>query len=179
MAKPQILRVMVVLVSFLMRFYATSVVRFFRFDHRSSVDFLSPRNRNMLIMRPMRGLAARLAQDTARHTSEMGVWAGGAAAKGCSRAPILMTRPQQIQQTRTILSMVRRSKTKQLKALEQDANRYPDDAYKQLRFLQELNKSYPALVIRRIEENRFAMDEEIQKEYVKALVKYVVSACSH
>lgn len=128
-------------------------------------------------MRPMRGLAARLAQDTARHTSQMGVWAGGATAKSWNRAPVLLARPQQSQQTRSIMSMMRRSKTKQLKVLEQDANRYPDDAYKQLRFLQELNKSYPALVIRRIEENRFALDEEIQKEYVKALVKYDLPLC--
>lgn len=67
-----------------------------------------------------------------------------------------------------------RNKMRQLKSLEQDANQFPDDAYKQLRFLQELNKNYPALVVRRIEENRFVVDEAIQKEYIKALVKYVV-----
>lgn len=66
-----------------------------------------------------------------------------------------------------------RNKMRQLKSLEQDANQSPDDAYKQLRFLQELNKKYPALVLRRVEENRFAVDEAVQKEYIKALVKCV------
>lgn len=69
--------------------------------------------------------------------------------------------------------MTQRGKMKQLKALEHDANLHPEDAFRQTRFLQELNRSYPALVIRRVEENRFALDEAVQKEYIKALVKYV------
>ncbi|DBA03741.1 TPA: hypothetical protein N0F65_004158 [Lagenidium giganteum] len=72
---------------------------------------------------------------------------------------------------RGIFNMTERSKMRHLKSLEHDANLNPDDAYRQLRFLQELNKNYPALVIRRVEENRFAIDEAIQKEYIKALVK--------
>uniref|UniRef100_K3W9Y9 AAA+ ATPase domain-containing protein n=1 Tax=Globisporangium ultimum (strain ATCC 200006 / CBS 805.95 / DAOM BR144) TaxID=431595 RepID=K3W9Y9_GLOUD len=72
---------------------------------------------------------------------------------------------------RTIFNMTQRSKMKHLKSLEHDANLHPEDTYRQLRFLQELNKNYPALVIRRVEENRFAIDEAVQKEYIKALVK--------
>jgi hypothetical protein len=69
--------------------------------------------------------------------------------------------------------MTERGRMRHLKTLEQDANTQPEDAYRQLRFLQELNKQYPALVIRRVEENRFAVDEAVQKEYIKALVKCV------
>ncbi|KAG7400712.1 ATP-dependent zinc metalloprotease FTSH 4, mitochondrial [Phytophthora boehmeriae] len=73
---------------------------------------------------------------------------------------------------RSLFSMTQRGKLKQLKALEQAANASPGDAYAQLRFLQELNRNnYPALVVRRVEENRFALDEASQKEYIKALVK--------
>lgn len=54
---------------------------------------------------------------------------------------------------------------------------HPEDAYKQLRFLQELNKNYPALVVRRVEENRFATDEAVQKEYIKALVRCAARCC--
>ncbi|RLN90175.1 hypothetical protein BBJ28_00014400 [Nothophytophthora sp. Chile5] len=67
--------------------------------------------------------------------------------------------------------MTKRGNLKQLKALEQAANAHPEDSFAQLRFLQELNKNYPALVVRRVEENRFALDEAVQKEYIKALVK--------
>ncbi|RMX69393.1 hypothetical protein DD238_002442 [Peronospora effusa] len=73
---------------------------------------------------------------------------------------------------RTLFNITQRGKLKQLKSLEQTANANPEDPYTQLRFLQELNRNnYPALVVRRIEENRFAVDEAVQKEYVKALVK--------
>ncbi|KAL4086288.1 hypothetical protein PRIC1_014415 [Phytophthora ramorum] len=73
---------------------------------------------------------------------------------------------------RSLFNMTQRGKLKQLKSLEQAANSSPEDAYAQLRFLQELNRSnYPALVVRRVEENRFALDEAVQKEYIKALVK--------
>lgn len=75
---------------------------------------------------------------------------------------------------RTLFNMTQRGKIKQLKSLEHDANLHPEDAFRQTRFLQELNKNYPALVIRRIEENRFAVDETVQKEYIKALVKCVI-----
>ncbi|RLN49827.1 hypothetical protein BBJ29_004632 [Phytophthora kernoviae] len=73
---------------------------------------------------------------------------------------------------RSLFSMTQRGKLKQLKTLEQAANASPGDTYAQLRFLQELNRNnYPALVVRRVEENRFALDEATQKEYIKALVK--------
>lgn len=75
-------------------------------------------------------------------------------------------------QSRSLFSITQRGKLKQLKALEQAANANPTDAFAQLRFLQELNRNeYPALVVRRVEENRFALDEAAQKEYIKALVK--------
>ncbi|KAG6622532.1 cell division protease ftsH [Phytophthora cinnamomi] len=73
---------------------------------------------------------------------------------------------------RSLFNMTARGKLKQLKSLEQAANASPEDPYAQLRFLQELNRNnYPALVVRRVEENRFALDDAVQKEYVKALVK--------
>lgn len=73
---------------------------------------------------------------------------------------------------RSLFNMTQRGKLKQLKSLEQAANANPEDPYTQLRFLQELNRNnYPALVVRRVEENRFALDEAVQKEYIKALVK--------
>lgn len=82
-----------------------------------------------------------------------------------------LTRPNTATGKRTLFNITERSRMRALKTLEQDANMAPDDAYRQLRFLQELNKQYPALVIRRVEEGRFAVDEAIQKEYIKALVK--------
>ncbi|TMW60320.1 hypothetical protein Poli38472_000362 [Pythium oligandrum] len=78
---------------------------------------------------------------------------------------------QNVSGKRTLFNMTERGRMRQLKSLEHDANMQPEDAYRQLRFLQELNKQYPALVIRRVEENRFAVDEAVQKEYLKALVK--------
>jgi ATP-dependent metalloprotease len=72
---------------------------------------------------------------------------------------------------RGIFSLTKRSNVKRLKSYERDANSHPDDPYYQLRFLQELNKNYPALVIRRVEENRFATSGDVQKEYLKALVR--------
>uniref|UniRef100_A0AAV1U4G1 AAA+ ATPase domain-containing protein n=1 Tax=Peronospora matthiolae TaxID=2874970 RepID=A0AAV1U4G1_9STRA len=73
---------------------------------------------------------------------------------------------------RSLFNMAQRRKHKQLKGLEQAANANPEDAYAQLRLLQELNRNdYPALVVRRVEENRFALDDAVQKEYIKALVK--------
>ncbi|KAI9908604.1 hypothetical protein PsorP6_016626 [Peronosclerospora sorghi] len=74
--------------------------------------------------------------------------------------------------TRSLFNMTQRGKLKQLKSLEQNANAHPDDSAAQVRFLQELNRNnYPALVVRRVEENRFAVDEAVQREYIKALVK--------
>ncbi|TDH69228.1 hypothetical protein CCR75_007798 [Bremia lactucae] len=73
---------------------------------------------------------------------------------------------------RSLFNITHRGKLKQLKNLEQTANANPEDPYAQVRFLQELNRhNYPAIVVRRIEENRFALDESVQKEYIKALVK--------
>lgn len=93
----------------------------------------------------------------------------GLALAGLNRTTATATRVGESK--RTIFNMTQRSKMKQLKSLEHDANLHPEDAFRQTRFLQELNKNYPALVIRRIEENRFAVDEAVQKEYIKALVK--------
>lgn len=87
-------------------------------------------------------------------------------------APRGPTRALGLESRRSLFNMTQRGKMKQLKALEHDANLHPEDAFRQTRFLQELNRNYPALVIRRVEENRFALDEAVQKEYIKALVKY-------
>ncbi|ETW04266.1 hypothetical protein H310_04591 [Aphanomyces invadans] len=57
-----------------------------------------------------------------------------------------------------------------VKRLVQDANNHPMDPLRQLRVLQMLNKIHPSLVIQRVEEVQFAMSQEVQKEYMKALV---------
>ncbi|POM57630.1 Cell division protease ftsH [Phytophthora palmivora] len=96
-----------------------------------------------------------------------------------SPSPLVLARnvrhpPQPLQPAsrRSLFNLTQRGKLKQLKSLEQSANANPEDSYAQLRFLQELNRcNYPALVVRRVEENRFALDEAVQKEYIKALVK--------
>nr|CCA18918.1 predicted protein putative [Albugo laibachii Nc14] len=72
---------------------------------------------------------------------------------------------------REIFSFTKRNKLKELKSLEHDANLHPEDSFRQFRFLQQLNKHYPALVIRWVEANQVAIDENVQKEYIKALVK--------
>ncbi|CCI45147.1 hypothetical protein ABG067_005493 [Albugo candida] len=72
---------------------------------------------------------------------------------------------------RDIFSFTKRNKMKELKSLEHDANLHPEDSFRQFRFLQQLNKHYPALVIRWVEGNQIAVDENVQKEYIKALVK--------
>ncbi|KAJ0398629.1 hypothetical protein P43SY_007487 [Pythium insidiosum] len=119
----------------------------------------------MLVLNP-RGMA--MLQQTVRRV------AGNAARQPAVAPALLRSRvavPAQNGNRRTIFNMTERSRMRQLKSLEHDANLHPEDAFRQFRFLQELNKHYPALVIRRVEENRFAVDENIQKEYVKALVK--------
>lgn len=68
---------------------------------------------------------------------------------------------------------------KELKSLEHDANLHPEDSFRQFRFLQQLNKHYPALVIRWVEGNQIAVDENVQKEYIKALVKSVLASVSY
>lgn len=98
--------------------------------------------------------------------------AGSMALAGLHRSTAIANSMRAGESRRSIFNMTQRSKMKHLKSLEHDANLHPEDAFRQLRFLQELNKNYPALVIRRIEENRFAVDEAVQKEYIKALVKY-------
>ena len=80
------------------------------------------------------------------------------------------------QQKRSLFSLIsgkRPLNKKQLKKLEADANQYPGDAAMQLRFIKELNKNYPVLVIQRMQQEKFAVSEEIQKEYIKAMVRYV------
>jgi ATP-dependent metalloprotease len=72
---------------------------------------------------------------------------------------------------RTFFSFADRGSKKQLKRIEQDANMNPEDPSRQLKFLQALNKDYPGLVIRRVEEGRFAMSQEAYREYIKALVR--------
>ncbi|CAK4077718.1 unnamed protein product [Aphanomyces euteiches] len=72
---------------------------------------------------------------------------------------------------RNFFNLTGRNNKKQLKRLEQEANMNPEDANRQVKFLQALNKDYPALVIRRVEEGRFALSQEAYREYIKALVR--------
>ena len=60
---------------------------------------------------------------------------------------------------------------KQLRELEIEANRAPQNAVKQFRYIRELNKYSPAAVINRVENSggKLAISEGIVKEYVKAL----------
>ena len=58
-----------------------------------------------------------------------------------------------------------------LKALEMEANQAAADANKQYRFLKELGRSYPEAVITRYEAGKFAVNEGVTKEYLKALAK--------
>ncbi|RHY22656.1 hypothetical protein DYB25_004922, partial [Aphanomyces astaci] len=72
---------------------------------------------------------------------------------------------------RNFFNLTGRNNKKQLKKMEQDANANPEDAGRQVKFLQALNKDYPALVVRRVEEGRFALSQEAYREYIKALVR--------
>ncbi|CAH0473736.1 unnamed protein product [Peronospora belbahrii] len=116
----------------------------------------------MLILRPRLQLLQRLSSSTVQSSNAV-----------VRNSLILMCHmPDASGTKRSLFNITQRGKRKQLKSLEQTANANPEDPYTQLRFLQELNRNnYPALVVRRVEENRFAVDEAVQKEYVKALVK--------
>ncbi|RHY33692.1 hypothetical protein DYB32_003531 [Aphanomyces invadans] len=72
---------------------------------------------------------------------------------------------------RNFFNLAGRNNKKQLKKMEQEANANPEDASRQVKFLQALNKDYPALVVRRVEEGRFALSQEAYREYIKALVR--------
>lgn len=57
-----------------------------------------------------------------------------------------------------------------LRALEDDANRFPDDAHKQLRLMEACNaQKQPHVAVRRFECGSYAADEAVVKEYLKAL----------
>ncbi|KAE9132737.1 ATP-dependent zinc metalloprotease FTSH 4 [Phytophthora fragariae] len=120
----------------------------------------------MLVMRPRLQLLQRAAA-RAHSLSPPLTLANNPLALAAVRPP-----PPAVGAKRSLFNMTGRGKLKQLKSLEQAANSSPEDPYAQLRFLQELNRNnYPALVVRRVEENRFALDDAGQKEYIKALVK--------
>ncbi|KDO30941.1 hypothetical protein SPRG_04129 [Saprolegnia parasitica CBS 223.65] len=57
-----------------------------------------------------------------------------------------------------------------LKRLVADANLHPGDATRQLRVLQALSQVHPSLVVQRVEGQRFAMSQEAQRLYMRALV---------
>lgn len=53
--------------------------------------------------------------------------------------------------------------------LEEQANSKSGDSAAQAAFLQELGKSHPEVVIQRVQSQRFAANEQVFKEYIKAL----------
>ena len=54
--------------------------------------------------------------------------------------------------------------------LEEDANRHPSDAAKQLALMVACNKSQqPTVAVRRFESGNFASDDAVMREYIKAL----------
>ena len=55
-----------------------------------------------------------------------------------------------------------------LRKLEQEANAAPSDAYRQLAFYRELNRSHPELVASRIASGRFASNSGVANELAKA-----------
>lgn len=57
-----------------------------------------------------------------------------------------------------------------LEKLEERANQNPNDPNLQVKFLSELNRNNPSLVIQREESGYFASNEKTKKEYLKALV---------
>jgi len=57
-----------------------------------------------------------------------------------------------------------------LRALEDDANRFPDDAHRQLRLMEACNATkQPHVAVKRFESGSYAADEAVAKEYLKGL----------
>mmetsp|Transcript_7388 Transcript_7388/g.22831 ORF Transcript_7388/g.22831 Transcript_7388/m.22831 type:complete len:727 (+) Transcript_7388:104-2284(+) len=62
------------------------------------------------------------------------------------------------------------SQLRSLRALEDDANRFPDDPHKQLRLMEACNaQKQPHVAVRRFECGAYAADEAVAKEYLRAL----------
>ena len=58
---------------------------------------------------------------------------------------------------------------KRLRMLEEDANRHPSDASKQLSLMVACNKSQqPSVAVRRFESGNFGTDDAVMREYIKA-----------
>ena len=64
----------------------------------------------------------------------------------------------------------KRPSFKLMQKIEKDALAHPQDAQIQLRYLREMNRDNPTMVLRRFEDNTFIRNNEINKEYMKALV---------
>jgi ATP-dependent metalloprotease len=60
---------------------------------------------------------------------------------------------------------------RRLLALQREADRFPDDPSKQLALLHVLNKKFPKKVVMRFESGHYAMNDDVIKEYIKALAK--------
>ncbi|OQS00604.1 hypothetical protein ACHHYP_20123 [Achlya hypogyna] len=58
-----------------------------------------------------------------------------------------------------------------VKRLVAEANAHPSDPARQLRALQALGQIHPNLVVQRVEGHQFAMCQDVQREYLRALVK--------
>ena len=57
-----------------------------------------------------------------------------------------------------------------LRALEEEANRFPDDAHRQQRLMEACNaQKQPHVAVRRFECGAYAADEAVAKEYIRAL----------
>lgn len=59
---------------------------------------------------------------------------------------------------------------RRLERLESEANQNPGDPIAQHNFLLQVGKTHPEIVVQRVESGRFAGNEGVFKEYVKALV---------
>ena len=61
---------------------------------------------------------------------------------------------------------------KRLRMLEEDANKHPSDASKQLSLMVACNQAkQPSVAVRRFESGNFATDDAVMREYIKALAQ--------
>ena len=61
---------------------------------------------------------------------------------------------------------------KRLRMLEEDANKHPGDASKQLSLMVACNQAkQPSVAVRRFESGNFASDDAVMREYIKALAQ--------
>jgi ATP-dependent metalloprotease len=95
---------------------------------------------------------------------------GGAAPLGWYRAARRAAGPATVvrQQRRTFIKWMHRQ---QRKGLEAEANLRESDPHIQMQLMRELNRSEPEVAVARFEAGRFAVNDGVVKEYLRALVK--------